>query len=1646
MIEKGRLLSLVEFVQQSARLRAKPFSTVSQHGQFAIYEHQFRSLPGIHFNRGDSESDDETWLVVDRLHERKPPEPDSAILHPWIVVSQSPSEEPRLSDSVDGKNLIAAGTHRSAHEPIRREDTSKPPIDANETVLLSGFSSEIEVRAQFESYVKTVWRPWASEEELRRKSIRLYAQLFTLKQQLEGGIVEAQLELVWGVGIGIWKSQGNNISYPLVTRLVELSLNLTTAQIEVRPRDIDARLELDWYASVDNPGVPDLERVAREFFQSTARTFSPFDRATFEPLLRSAVTHLDGNGVYWPNETQAEDRTLPAVRENLCVTDTWVLFARPRTQSVFLQDLERLKGAIESVEDPRALPAAVAAIVIDPTDHNPVVELPTFRGVTVSYHGNDGRTQSTKRVRELYFPKPFNAEQVRIVQLLEASDGVVVQGPPGTGKTHTIANVICHYLAEGKRVLVTSMKDPALAVLQTQLPDDIQPLAISLLSSEQAGMKQFEHAIQKIASEVQVLDRNSTAREIRNLTISIDALHGRLFTIDRRVNDWANRNLGKFALDGDEVAPLDAAYEVRDGEGQFEWLPDELGVTAEFAPQFTNDDVSALRSARRQLGKDIDYLGASLPQIVEFPDSAELLQIHRDLSQYERLKASVDAGEIPTLSMPDNESVDRLHETASRAAALSDILAELKAVGDDWPTRTRNGSGNSGGDLFALLEALGADLNEAARSRTTFVEKPVHAPAAIELDDDIVTAVSNLSQGRRPFGLAGVLGRSKHKQILDEIRVLGRRPEGPSQWKHVHDYLELQRRLRALGLRWNALASELAFPAVDASSPNGALAAAAHYEIYLKVKRSGDLIEVVRAAALSFFPRWEAAIQVGSDDEALLKLQGALQHHILRQRLANVWIAKDRFQKILEGRSGRIVIDIRQFIDSCLGNPEILDSEMQSYWSGLMVELSRALGLRSHLETVRTTTARVELSGAPNYAAALRRPFAGTVDNLLPDNWRKAWRLKRLATHLASIDPRDELKVLAVQRREVQDYLARAYRDVVVKQTWLKLAENASPSIRAALQSYLAAIQRIGKGTGKRAVRFRQDARQAATRANAAVPCWIMPHYRVSESLPPELGCFDLVIIDEASQSDLTALPALLRARKVLVVGDHKQVSPEGVGLEEEKVRNLMARFLADQVRTYRPQMDPSRSIYDLFKVVFASNSVMLKEHFRCVPPIIEYSKREFYDHELRPLRLPKASERLDPPLIDVLIEDGFRNGDINRAEANFIVEEIKQIVSDPKLTTRSIGVVSLLADKQAMAIWERLTEELGPETMQRHRIACGDARTFQGNERDIMFLSMIAAPNDMGAPLSRDTFAQRFNVAASRARDRMYLVRSVGLEQLSQADRLRRSLISHFAAPFSQDEIRVADLRKRCESPFELEVYDLLVERGYRVMPQVKVGQYRIDMVVDGDNDSRLAIECDGDKYHGPDKWADDMQRQGDLERAGWSFWRCFASTFVRRRAEVVADLLKTLSEHGVGPIGLENAPKGIHTEQRRVSASLETERQPPVDLAATGAHGERLDQAQSEMFHRFAVSNSPSQASERPTRTDRQRTTSSSVSPTSQDSTGVSAILDFCRTQNLRVIDNRPKNGALWVAYPQSEGSTARALKQLGLRFAPGKGWWMK
>jgi very-short-patch-repair endonuclease len=197
----------------------------------------------------------------------------------------------------------------------------------------------------------------------------------------------------------------------------------------------------------------------------------------------------------------------------------------------------------------------------------------------------------------------------------------------------------------------------------------------------------------------------------------------------------------------------------------------------------------------------------------------------------------------------------------------------------------------------------------------------------------------------------------------------------------------------------------------------------------------------------------------------------------------------------------------------------------------------------------------------------------------------------------------------------------------------------------------------------------------------------------------------------------------------------------------------------------------------------------------------------------------------------------------------------------------------------------------------------CGDSATFQGTERDIVYLSMVADPINRTA-LTMSRYEQRFNVAMSRARDQVVLVRSVKREHLNPND-LKARLIAHFENPMPLEIGNAAEGMDACESEFERQVMERLLARGYRVRSQVGALGYRIDLVVEGaDGRRRLAIECDGDRFHGPAQWHEDMRRQRVLERVGWRFWRCFASSFYREPDATMADLFDTLTRLGIEPL----------------------------------------------------------------------------------------------------------------------------------------------
>jgi very-short-patch-repair endonuclease len=288
---------------------------------------------------------------------------------------------------------------------------------------------------------------------------------------------------------------------------------------------------------------------------------------------------------------------------------------------------------------------------------------------------------------------------------------------------------------------------------------------------------------------------------------------------------------------------------------------------------------------------------------------------------------------------------------------------------------------------------------------------------------------------------------------------------------------------------------------------------------------------------------------------------------------------------------------------------------------------------------------------------------------------------------------------------------------------------------------------------------------------------------------------------------------------------------------------------------------------------------------------------------------------------------EGRTKSKLNHPEAKKITSYILKMCKDEKYKNKTIGAISLLGKDQANLIERYLLANLGPEEMENHQITCGDAYDFQGDERDVVFLSMVISPSDKTSALTGRRYEQRYNVAASRARDQILLVHSVKSTDIANPECLRRKMLEWFENPNredcfsgngSQDDINldnIKDLKENMKKPpqpfdswFEVEVFDIIKKRGYRVYPQYEIGGYKVDLVVEGKN-NRLAVECDGDRWHGRDRYEYDMSRQRQLERCGWKFWRITGSAFYNDKENSLDSLWRDLDKMEIFPS--ETEPK---------------------------------------------------------------------------------------------------------------------------------------
>lgn len=1497
-----RLNDLLEYVRKIGELNQKTIFRLEEYKKPLILENTLKNKIGIHFNLLDNENGEPIWLKIDRLKRADPPLIDEE-LKQWIVISKDPNQFPKIQTKII-KTITELEIDRFLKEKIIIEDDIRECIKENNSDLdlkdvFFRLENQPELEKKVNDYVQNEWYKWQQKELPIRETIKIYEQFFNLYNIINNGSEDEQVELIWGMGIVKWNCEEHLMNFPIIDKPIDIRINNTNGSIEITPRVIEHTIQLNPFLQLENKGVEKVVQFAKDFYSPTKDiTFSPYESETFEEVLRQSVTHLDSNGSYYPDiNNNIDNRNVPKVTKELVITDTWVIYLRPRETTKLIQDIKNFQDKLLDIEDVNIINSPILKIVKEPS--NTIKKLSSIIKDDASVINSNIQHNDTK---ELFFPKPYNDAQEQIIHKLDNNNGVIVQGPPGTGKTHTIANIICHYLATGKKILVTSEHEPALSVIQEQLPKEIRKLTISILTDEKHGNKQLEHAINLLQSLVTQTNPLTLKNQKKSLEESIKKLKNEIRKLESEIRDWSNKQLepisNKLSNSDLELTAMDLAKEIMNEKDIHNWFKDEIGVGDEFIPSFTNEEISKLKIIRQQIGSDIQYVDVKIFSKNDLLDISQLIAIHNDMLHSTDIAEQFKIDKIPLMT----QSIDNVIEKANKL--ISDIkqLIEVHDITNtnQWLKELYIDSNNE--DYILLFNQLEELLIPLIQDRKEFIRNLIEITDPTDLYFEAINECLNLlSKGENPFGFFS-FGKKHEKNIIENIKVNGDKPKVKEDWILVSKYLTYQYNIKKFLVKWNHIGQELNLPIINFQF--GIL----YPELVeidtniQKVKNSKDLINTTTNNIKMLFPYGINSNNIFDNVLELNNIINYLQLNISKITLSKQKNQLDNMNEIVYKNNNDISNEFKIFLTEVLGNKNYLTDDIQNKYQLLISKLNHINDLKKEFDYIRAITNKISDSGAIIWAKKLRTEISDSInDTLTPSNWNDSWQWRRKLTYLKSISGRERSKIILHDRVQKEQELSKQFTELIKINTNLGLINNVTDLVKSSLSKFQDAIRKIGKGTGKRAPRFKRDAQNAMKSCYSGIPCWIMPLWRISETLPSNFDMFDLVIIDEASQSDIKSITAIMRAKKVLIVGDDKQVSPSVVGIREDTLQQIKHNYLRDQPNA--SQLLPGSSIYDLARVIFPSQHIMLIEHFRCVEPIIRFSMN-FYTEELVPLRIPKSSERLDPPLIDVYVQGGVREKNhINYSEVDAIVEEIKNITSNNQYKGRTIGVVSLIGAKQAYEIQNRLLSELGEEVYTVYNIFCGDASNFQGKEKDIIFLSMVVG-SGQGMAMTKLDNEQRFNVALSRARDRMYLYRSIEESDLKNSNDLKLKVLQHFKNPMpNSNDVKITP-EGPFDSDFERDVYKRLDSLGYKVIPQVSVGAYSIDLVVEGEHDKRLAIELDGDRYHTPEKWLNDWNRQRVLERVGWIFWRCWGSDYLLDPDGCIEDLINRLNLLNIYPM----------------------------------------------------------------------------------------------------------------------------------------------
>lgn len=1048
-----------------------------------------------------------------------------------------------------------------------------------------------------------------------------------------------------------------------------------------------------------------------------------------------------------------------------------------------------------------------------------------------------------------------DASQTLVIETVRKGRNLVVQGPPGTGKSQTITNIIASAAFDGKSVLFVAEKMAALNVVHDRLRDNgLRDLCLELHS--RSANKRI------VAEELgRTLNAAGTQAAIED-AVELTRLRDQL----NRIAGVMHRGVGQTG-----VTPYRAISTlIRLQEQGFS--PSDIKVAG--VENWTGEQLDAALTAAAALGTITGKAGPKLEHPFFGVRRLDLLPTDR-----QRLKPRLETL-ISLLGEADKSaaavaqglgiSEPRSAKTSSGIVSVIEHVSTLSSAAMPFASAIAQ---HGGIDRAKVLAEAGSKF-DALRVENANVFSAAAATTPID------HLRSLLVSGHGFFGRLGGRYRSGSAELASLLRISlpKTQPERLALLDRLVELQQASQRLRS----FDALGVELLGSLWQGEDTD-----------FAALSQAADWMSQLMQVAVEFSAT--AAVGLRRYEPAQL------------QRLRDLVSQKSSdAQAIAKEVLTTLDLDLEQVFG--VTRPDEVPFDKLLAWVQLWNGSLERLDEWSQLQSADASLRRLAGDGVADAVASGAVPpdqLRSTIRYIHAEGiYRRFAASEAWATNLTSPEKAELAANFRTREKSRRAAVSRLVRT-----------------------NHLAQIPRGGMGAmglvrgevGKR--RGHKPLRRLMSEAGAVIqqikPVMLMSPISVAQYLPPGALEFDLLVIDEASQvRPEDALGAIARARQVVVVGDKRQLPP--TSFFDRVLSDAVEEDPEEEADIPMPAVTAATELESILTLCEARGLTtrMLRWHYRSRhPSLIKVSNDTFYSDNggLILFPSPSATREIDGLSLTRVHGAYDRGGKRhNLDEAKAVADAVAEHAT--RHSKRSLGVVTF-STAQRDAITERLatlrqTHKALDAFMREgvnEEFFVKNIENVQGDERDVIFISVGYGPRIAGTPLDSMAFGpvsteggeRRLNVLFTRARFRTQVFVSFGSADinLERSKSVGARVLKQFLYYAETGDERTTTLSEEDpDSDFEVSVASEIRRLGYEVDYQVGSSGFKLDLAVrrpGQDGKYMLAIECDGATYHSA-VWARerDRLRQEILEGLGWRFHRVWSTDWFHRRNEEVRRL----------------------------------------------------------------------------------------------------------------------------------------------------------